>query len=265
VQEVFSLKWYVRILVILFALFCGVKAVPVEKVSSGDSTSTTVRYVALGDSIAYGYGLEDREEQSYTGRIARYLESRYDCVLFNNFGTNGMTSDDLLDVLSNPENENYKKYRSTISYADIVTLSIGSNDLLQFLKVDRNMDTMIENGEEIFDAACENFKKNFPQIIREIRKINPDVMIYADNIYNPAKGLSAFQNVYDIAEYYIKKINSSYYESDDYCLVDVKAVFDGAEESMINVFWKGRQIDPHPSVAGHKKIADAVIKEMAKS
>ena len=59
----------VRIGMVLFALYCGFKAVPVERSSSGDRLSTSIRYVALGDSIAYGYGLEDREEQSYVGLI----------------------------------------------------------------------------------------------------------------------------------------------------------------------------------------------------
>ena len=31
---------------------------------------------------------------------------------------------------------------------------------------------------------------------------------------------------------------------------------------MVNVSWKGREIDPHPSVEGHRKIAGMVIKEM---
>ena len=63
------MKWIIRIVVIMFAVFCGIKAVPEEKASSGDITSTSIRYVALGDSIAYGYGLSDRKEQSYVELI----------------------------------------------------------------------------------------------------------------------------------------------------------------------------------------------------
>ena len=86
---------------------------PVIQVSSGDNVTTTIRYVALGDSIAYGYGLENREEDCYVGKICQYLESQYDSVLLTNFGENGMRSDELLDVLTNPKNEMYKKYRAT--------------------------------------------------------------------------------------------------------------------------------------------------------
>lgn len=252
----------VRIGVVLFALYCGFKAVPEERASSGDLTSTSIRYVALGDSIAYGYGLENREEQSYVSLVRKHLEKQYDSVCISNFGSNGMRSDELLDILTNPENDDYRKYRATLRYADVVTLSIGSNDLLHLVRLDLNIQELIEKGEEMFDQACRGFKKNFPKIICEIKKINPDVKIYADNIYNPAKGLMAFDDVYDVAEHYISLMNQCFYDSEDYQLVDVKGCFDKEKDSMVNVSWKGRELDPHPSVEGHKKIAGMVIKEM---
>lgn len=144
------MKWMVRIGVVIFALFCGFKAIPEERVESGDSTSTTIRYVALGDSIAYGYGLEDREEQSYVSLVRKHLEKSYDYVIETNFGSNGMQSGDLLEILTNPEHEYYRQYRASLKYADVVTLSIGSNDLLHLVKLDFNMDEMIKNGKKMF-------------------------------------------------------------------------------------------------------------------
>ena len=71
------MKWFVRCSVLIFAIVCGVKAMPVIYVSSGDNVSTTVRYVALGDSIAYGYGLDDPDNDSYVGKVKEYLEGKY--------------------------------------------------------------------------------------------------------------------------------------------------------------------------------------------
>ena len=82
---------------------------PVKFAGSGDNVSSTIRYVALGDSIAYGYGLQDKDEESYVGLVRQYFEERYDYVVTTNFGKNGMRSGELLDILTNPENENYKK------------------------------------------------------------------------------------------------------------------------------------------------------------
>ena len=259
------MKWMVRLGVIFFALYCGFKALPEETVGSGDLVSSTVRYVALGDSIAYGYGLQDRDEQSYVSLVRKHLEKQYDYVISSNFGTNGLRSDELLEILTNPEHEQYKRYRETLRYADVVTVSIGSNDLLHLVKLDLNMESLIENGQEMFQEACREFQKNFPLIIKEIRKINPTAGIYADNIYNPAKGVSVFGNVYDVAEHYISLMNQCFYQSEEYCLVDIKTGFDDAEKSLINVSWKGREIDPHPSVEGHERIAQLVIKEMERT
>ena len=103
---------------------------PVLKVSSGDNVSSSIRYVALGDSIAHGYGLGNPEKDSYVGQVKQYLEENYDYVFAENFGTNGMRSDELLDILTNPENDMYNKYHATLQHADIVTISIGSNDLM---------------------------------------------------------------------------------------------------------------------------------------
>lgn len=256
------MKWLIRIGVIVFAIFCGIKAIPEEKANSGDKTSTSIRYVALGDSIAYGYGLRNRNEQSYVELIRKHLEGEYDAVYVSNFGENGMQSEDLLDILTNPERKEYKKYRATIKYADFVTISIGSNDLLHLIKIDLNMEQMIKNNGNQFDEACQRFANNFPKIIREIHKLNPDVKIYANNIYNPAKGVEMFSQVYPLAEDYIEWLNRGFYTSSDYVLVDIKKGFDKEKESMVNLSFKGREIDPHPSEKGHRKIAQMVLKAM---
>ena len=156
----------------------------------------------------------------------------------------------------------YKKYRATIKHADFVTISIGSNDLLHLIQLDLNMEEMIKRDAHKFDEACVQFAKTFPKIIREIRAVNPDVKIYADNIYNPAKGIDAFSQVYSVADVYINRMNRGFYPSDEYVLVDIKKCFDGEKESMVNLSFKGREIDPHPSEKGHKKIAQMVIKAM---
>lgn len=234
---------------------------PVKHAGSGDNISTTIRYVALGDSIAYGYGLQDKEE-SYVGLVQQYLEGRYDYVVATNFGKNGMRSDELLDILTNPKNENYRKYRATLSYADVVTLSIGSNDLLHLIRLDFNMEKIIKEGSGKFRKACRNFASNFPKIIKEIHSINPNVKIYANNIYNPAKGLSSYASVYEVAERYINLLNEAFQKANGYSLVNIKDAFDKEEKSMINVSLKGREIDPHPSKEGHELIGEMVIKQM---
>lgn len=261
------MKWIVRACVFIAAIYCGIRTMPVIYVSSGDNTSTTVHYVALGDRIAYGYGLDNPGEESYVGKVSRYLEEKYDYVLTANLGCNGQKSEELLDILTNPDNENYRKYRASIQYADFITLSIGSNDLLKLIELKLDIEEMIEEGDEKYQRACRKFAVNFPEIIRVIREINPEAEIYANNIYNPAKGIPFFANVYQVTEYYIGLINKAFPKNDAYHLIDIKKAFDGQEKSMIKIAVKGAltggEIDPHPSKEGHDLIAKMVIKEMA--
>lgn len=259
------MKWMIRCVVLICSVIGGVKAMPVTNAGSGDNVSKVVRYVALGDSIAYGYGLEDREKDSYVGQVSQYLEEEYDYVLTTNFGENGMRSDELLDILTNPQNEKHQKYCATLSYADVVTISIGSNDLLHLIKLDINMEQMIRDGHGKFQKACHSFSKTFPKIINRIRKMNPDVKIYANNIYNPAKGISSFANVYDVSERYINLLNEAFETTANYNLVNVKKLFDKQQKSMINISLKGREIDPHPSKEGHELIGKMVIKQIEKN
>ena len=88
--------------------------------------------------------------------------------------------------------------------------------------------------------------------------------IYANNIYNPAKGLSSYASVYEVAERYINLLNQAFQKAGGYYLVNIKEAFDKEKKSMINISLKGREIDPHPSKEGHELISEMVIKQIAK-
>lgn len=232
---------------------------PVLKVSSGDRAASSVRYVALGDSIAHGYGLSDPDNDSYAGQVRKYLEGRYESVFAANLGTDGQRSGQLLDILTNPENGKYRKYHATLQHADIVTLSIGSNDLLHLIRLDRDLKDYIRQGDGMFREACKEFASNFPAIIRAIRSITPDVRIYVNNVYNPCNAISGFQGLYDLTDRYIDLLNETFYAGNtEYTMVDIKAGFDHTGD-LLNVAVSGRQIDPHPNKKGHQLIGGMVI------
>lgn len=253
------MKWWIRAGVLLFGIIMGLYRMPVFKVSSGDKSSSSVRYVALGDSIAYGYGLSDREKDSYVGQVGKYLEQKYDYVFEENFGTNGLRSEQLLDILTNPKNEQYNKYRATLKNADIVTLSIGSNDLLHLVRLDFNLQDYIQKGDRMFREACDDFAVNFPKIIRIIHSMAPRAKIYVNNVYNPCDGVAGFESVYRLAERYIDLLNESFRNNSGFILVDIKDRFDKVDESLLNMTISGREIDPHPNKKGHREIGSMVI------
>lgn len=266
--------FFVTVLVFVILLPCSVA-------DSGDYDQKIVNYVALGDSIAKGYGLKDVENESYVGRIANVLEERYGAVRLTNFGKNGLRSDELLEILTDRSNEQHNAYMEKIKEADLITLSIGSNDLLCYISTDTNFKEFREKGDEIFTKACEKFSDNIPRIIRAIRDAAPNAQLFVNNIYNPCKDISfnisedILNDLDELAEVYIEKINAGFYSEKvqsvfhntiggtKYTLVDVKSAFEETDEKLINMVFSWGDIDPHPNKEGHKVIADMIIPKIS--
>jgi lysophospholipase L1-like esterase len=259
--------------------------------SSADTKSaqanTTVDYVALGDSIAAGYGLNETEN-SYVDLISKELDSKT-----INLAVNGMTSSQLLEKLESGE------YDEVLRQADFISVSIGSNDLLKpFISRVSNalgisdpddinreviedikakykgnpillfsllgeLNSSIINNEELY-GFCDNFIfNNFPEILSYIRGINSSAQVVVNNIYNPYYGVSIY-GVYDlgaIADSYINRINQAFVEDDDYTLVDLYEVFKNPGLTNSNIDFSEPDtlnFDPHPNKDGHMMIFSAV-------
>ena len=74
------------------------------------------KYFALGDSIAYGYGLTNPDKNTYAAQIAL----KYSLSL-SNLAVNGATSADMLSTITNTP---------SIKNAELITISIGGNDII---------------------------------------------------------------------------------------------------------------------------------------
>lgn len=250
---------------------------PSSEAGSGDYEEKIIHFVALGDSIAGGYGLKDADAESYAGRIAHALEKEYGAVRVVNFGKNGLRSEQLLDILTNEKNEQYEAYREELGKADLITLSIGSNDLLQYLSVGMDFGKFRKRADEVFSDACEAFAQNIPRIIDAIHSQAPCARLFVNNIYNPCSDISfpfsdsIVKNLESVAETYIERMNEGFaseqvrsvFNSENkggkYTLIDVKSVFEHAEAPLINVGFSWGNIDPHPNKEGHRLIANEII------
>lgn len=118
----------------------------------------TVRYAALGDSLATGAGAET----SYVADYAAWLRSETgSAVEVTNLAVAGWTSRDLLDALTgDPE------MRAAVAAAHVLTWDIGGNDMLAALAaflqgtcggidgqdcVRDAVDTAVDNGDAVLD------------------------------------------------------------------------------------------------------------------
>ncbi len=138
-----------------------------------------LRYLALGDSIATGTLTYFSSTQSYTWHLANALEEYYrpyGGATYRNMAVDGDSTGMLLGRINSSET-----LRSLISGADIITLSIGGNDLLKAASVPGFTSLDLPRARQ----AIHSFPQNWERIIRTIRTLNPTAMLLTMTIYNP--------------------------------------------------------------------------------
>lgn len=195
-----------RLISLCMVLVLCLSLLPITVLAASNS------YVALGDSITTGYGLGS-EEQSFAKIVAE--ENGY--TLNDDLATDGATSGDLLGVVTDQANA------ETLKNADLITITIGGNDLMgalyQFLADKYNETNEPDiSAQDVQDAlagkegtadlqsalivvatsaigdfaesdaattALATFGQNLASITTAIKKVNPDVTIIVANQYNP--------------------------------------------------------------------------------
>ena len=205
-----------RILSTLLALCLALSLLPASALAAGGEQKS---YVALGDSITTGYGLAENE----TGFAKQVADSNG--YTLTNLAQDGATSTDLLEVVKSEANAD------TLKNADLITITIGGNDLMNALYAylaeeynnKQNSDTPITAadvkaslaGEEeavveqttmlgfaisnisdfqsssIANSAYATLWDKFIEIIGTIRSINENAQLIVVNQYNPYSHLTA--------------------------------------------------------------------------
>jgi lysophospholipase L1-like esterase len=87
-----------------------------------DDKKDAVRVACVGDSITYGYGVEDRTKNCYPAVLQKLLGEKYDV---RNFGVSGAT---LLNAGDRPYTKE-KAYKDALAFnPHVVVIKLGSND-----------------------------------------------------------------------------------------------------------------------------------------
>lgn len=268
------MKTFTRILCLLLCLVLTAGLFP----AAGEEPV----YVALGDSIADGYRLA-----GYTAPGSAPAGS-FPVLLAGSLGArliplavSGMDTDGLLQALDT------RTYREAVAEADILTLTIGSNDLLH-PAIDRltslgqsvaegNLSELLTDlggvGEILTSAEAREeyarhvarFKDNWEAIIARIRALNPRAEIYVTNFYNPYSMLEYTLGFFSlhvgsVAQTYLDQMNAWLEESPsagEYRIADIRDVSTNVCFSPRNL--TGFDLDPHPDPAGHALIFRRVL------
>ncbi len=238
-------------------------------------------YVVLGDSISTGVGLKDKEKQIFSNKLAKSIDKRS-----INLAINGIDSSDLVDIFRSNEKDINKYIRSS----EVITLSIGGNNLLQplmysikeALGLSENASSYeIEravrlNPEPLVDLltpeglrspevtgklkdGLREFDRDFPIIIKHIKDQNPEVKLVVQTLYNPFTETAILKPMSSVADIYISQINRSIkrnsYEN-NYLVADVYNVFkSNSRDVMTNMAY----FDIHPNEKGQNEIYKTIL------
>ena len=275
-----------RLISLCMVLVLCLSLLPVAVLAAGNS------YVALGDSITTGYGLEG--EQSFAEIVAD--KNGYD---LNILAEDGATSGDLLGVVTDQANA------ETLKNADLITITIGGNDLMgalyQFLADKYNETNEPDiSAQDVQDAlagkegttnlqsalivvatsvigdfaesdaataALTTFGKNLASIITAIKTVNPDVTIIVANQYNPyAYAFSSFlPAIVEAFKEGVKALNTAIQTGATlygYEVADAYTSFEKAEKNPCNASFAPMNLDFHPNAYGHGLIAAAITAKL---
>jgi|GEM_PF-1275644 len=233
----------------------------------------TIHYLALGDSIATGTTGISGTMYTYAYQFRDYLEGIYvDNLTYNNLAVDGDDAGELLYRLNNDDT-----YISEVEKADIITLSIGGNNIM-----DAARDSSFwEIDTTIAEAGTSAFETDYPNLIARIRELNADVEIISMTLYNPYNsanhptGYSVDEELHDTGQHYIGRINYAISNISDvnYKVADVFTSFYAYGEigkmGDITFFypkynwWTWWYVkltrDPHPNQTGQDIIRDIFI------
>lgn len=132
--------------------------------------------VSLGDSITFGMHLPGSKLATKPGQLGTPAPSSYPLLVaksnhwhVTDLGIPNDTSSDLLSALQT------QTFQRALKQADIVTIDIGSNDLIH--AANNIVEEIMQNPSEVssesesaaFQQALRGFSRNLPAIIRDVR------------------------------------------------------------------------------------------------
>lgn len=160
-----------------------------------------------------------------------------------NLGVNGLTTSGLLALLQHNHD-----IRLSVSQASLITLTIGSNDLLHLI---RNPNQTINTSQ--LPIIFNNMNKTLAQIGEEVRRLNPIATVKVATLYNPlpaghyALYMALAQGVIDNANAIIATWAKHY----RFNVIYLDREFRGKEQLLIG------QDHVHPNAVGYQGIAKA--------
>ena len=262
------------------------------------AADTSMKYVALGDSITTGYRLAE-DESSFADLVA----GEYALELNDTLAQDGETTTSLLAKLATDD------VKAAVTQADVITLTIGGNDLMNALYAYLASSSGIagltgedvkeilanpedENYQKLLTVATENladfltspeaitafgtFTTNYGTILGTLKALAPNASIVAVNQYNPYSYMcrylpensltakyKAIATIFDTGVKQLNQIISAAAAQTGCTVADAYTAIENTTENPCNASYTLQipisiDFDFHPNAHGHSLIADAI-------
>jgi lysophospholipase L1-like esterase len=246
------MKKIISLFIVLILLIVSIPVINAD-------TEETDKLLLLGDSIAYGYGIDNNSDK-YGNIVAK----DYDFDLINDAVVGDETAD-LLKLINKDTT-----VQEHIKSADTIVVSIGGNDFLglRYNFAVSDLADIISKGADstVLVNMLDGVKKNISLIHKGIRKLNENVKIVLQTVYNPFQGKSdAFTTMLcQVVELVRKDFTQIYFDEakdDDYMsIADIESTFRNYYDNNSGGAEIVQSDYVHPSVQGHRMIAQVVEK-----
>ncbi|PIC68277.1 N-acetylmuramoyl-L-alanine amidase [Sporosarcina sp. P16a] len=195
-------KKSISYVVMAFALVLQIAVMPLQASAADPEKAPTwispINYLALGDSLAAGVTPNNELGKGYTDFLAEELATSEVLQASNKgFSYPGYKTDDVLKdfemdvtkpIIGIGHSEKTATLRQSVKEANLITLTIGANDVLPKFTFD-DKGTPQFNAEEL-QAAIMKVGMNTQKILAEIYQLNPSAQVYVMGYYNPFPYLS---------------------------------------------------------------------------
>lgn len=210
-----------------------------------------LNYVALGDSVAAGVSPYGEIGYSYTTYVKDYLEEQNRLDEYVSYAVSGYKTENIIDDINKNKEIDKHNIKESLRESDLVTISIGANDLISRGDLRNFNFDNIDNYLKIIDSVIVDID-NTLKAIRTYAKNDIIVVGY----YNPFPILfNTNSEQVDMIFNYLDKRYNDVCSNYDIKYLSVYSLFRKNSDFLPNPF------DIHPSVSGYKSIGKMLVDE----
>ncbi len=143
-------------------------------------------YLALGDYLSVSGDLKGEQITSFSSLLGEYFIGEEKVNNFNDdYTMSNVDSSMLLEmIVKDAYNGSDTGLMSLIKDSKYITISVGMNDILGYLRFDSNKEEVIYD-KEFVKRKLEIMQQNYYEIVEEIKDINEGASVYLIGYYCP--------------------------------------------------------------------------------